>query len=196
MGTVGVEHTDGVGDPERKHVARRDLRVERLRRCDAHLDVAAVGRVEHAVGLVDEIAVATVDDRDDRRTAVAGEVDGAVGVGGGAALADRDDQRVAHVGPQPEARELGGRERLDEQAAADPGVERAGEALPGDGGRALADHGDAADGAVAQSGRMSSLSVSSGSTTDKRPSCSTILPRNVLRNDAGASEISLSRKCG
>jgi hypothetical protein len=41
----------------------RDLRVERLRRRDAHLHVAPVARVEHAVGLVGEIAVATVDDR-------------------------------------------------------------------------------------------------------------------------------------
>ena len=42
-----------------------DLRVERLGRRHAHLDVATVGRVQHAVGLVGEVAVATVDDGDD-----------------------------------------------------------------------------------------------------------------------------------
>ena len=46
-----------------------DLRVERLGRGDAHLHVAAVGRVEHAVAAVDEIAVAPVHDRDHGRAA-------------------------------------------------------------------------------------------------------------------------------
>ena len=59
------------GEREREQAPGRDLRVEGLRRRDAHLDVATVGRVEHAVGLVDEVAVAPVDDRDDRRAAVA-----------------------------------------------------------------------------------------------------------------------------
>ena len=96
-----------VGEREREQEPGGDLRVERLGRRDAHLDVAAVGRVEHAVGLVDEVAVAAVDDRDHRRAAGPREVDGAVGVGGGAALADRDDERVAHVvaaGRTPTAR--------------------------------------------------------------------------------------------
>ena len=39
-----------VGEREREQEAGRDLRVERLRRRDAHLHVAPVGRVEHAVG--------------------------------------------------------------------------------------------------------------------------------------------------
>ena len=42
----------------------------------------------------------------------------------------------------------------------------------------------------------SSGSVSGPSATARRPSRSTTLPRSVLRNDAGASEISFSRKCG
>ena len=55
-------------DREREEEARGDLRVERLGRRDAHLQVAAVGRVEHAVALLDEIALAPVDDADHRRT--------------------------------------------------------------------------------------------------------------------------------
>ena len=56
-------------DREREQESGGDLRVERLRRRHAHLDVAAVGRVEHAVALVDEVALAPVDDRDHDRTA-------------------------------------------------------------------------------------------------------------------------------
>ncbi len=87
---LGVPVRQLVGEREREQEAGRDLRVERLRRRDAHLHVAAVGRVEHAVGAVDQIAVAPVDDRQDGRAAGPGEVDRPVGVGGRAALADRD----------------------------------------------------------------------------------------------------------
>ena len=129
-----------------------DLRVEGLGGRDAHLHVAAVGRVEHAVGLVGEVGAAPVDDGEHRGAAVAHEVDGAVGVGGGARLADRDDEGVAHVGAQPEARELGGGERLDPEAPVGDAWRRSarGQALAGDVGGALADHLDAADAAVAQ----------------------------------------------
>ena len=44
--------------------------------------------------------------------------------------------------------------------------------------------------------RTSAGSESSGSSTSNRPSDSMSLPRNVLRNEPGASVISLSRKCG
>ncbi len=44
--------------------------------------------------------------------------------------------------------------------------------------------------------RIPGGSVSGGSSTSSRPSTSTILPRSVLRNDDGASRISLRRKCG
>ena len=101
------------------HASRKPAaiwRVERLRGRDAHLHVAAVGGVEHAVGLVGEVGAAPVDDGEHRGAAVAREVDGAVGVGGGARLADGDDERVAHVGAQPEAGELGGGEGLDPEA--------------------------------------------------------------------------------
>ncbi len=49
---------------------------------------------------------------------------------------------------------------------------------------------------AARSARRSLGNVSSGSTTCSAPSRSTSLPRKVLRNDAGASVISFSRKCG
>ena len=60
----------GSGRPARSPMRARqqeaggDLGVERLRRRHAHLHVAPVGRVEHAVGLVGEVAVAPVDDGD------------------------------------------------------------------------------------------------------------------------------------
>ena len=103
--------------PSASRYAGRELRVERLRRRDAHLHVATVGRVEHAVALVDEVALAPVDDRDHGRAARAGEVDRAVRVGGGARLRDRDHDRVAHVVGEPEARELGRGERFDRDRA-------------------------------------------------------------------------------
>ena len=63
---IGRGHLVGDGDGE--EAPGGDLRVERLGGRHRHLDVAAVGRVEHAVGLVDEVAVAPVDDGDDRGT--------------------------------------------------------------------------------------------------------------------------------
>ena len=73
------------------------------------------------------------------------EVDRAVGVGGGAALADGDDERVAHVVVETEARELGGRHRLGGEVRADEPGERGGDALGRDRGGALTDGDDAAD---------------------------------------------------
>ncbi len=138
---------------QRQQEAGRDLGVERLGRRHAHLDVATVGRVEHAVGLVGEVAVATVDDGDDPAAARPHQVDGAVGVGGGARLADGDDERVGHVGPQVEAGQLGGQHgpHLDRRVA-DGRPQGDGQALAGDGGGALADHQHPADRAGAQVG--------------------------------------------
>src|SRR3546814_1813329 len=97
--------SDLLCDRPRQQEAGGDLRVEGLGGGHAHLDVAPVGRVEHAVGLVGEVGPAAVDDGEDLRTTPAHEVDGAVGVGGGARLADGDHQGVGHVVAQPEARE-------------------------------------------------------------------------------------------
>ena len=134
---------------EGEEVSRGDLRVERLRRRHRHLEVAAVRRVEHAVGLVDEVALPAVHDRDHRGTPAAREVDGAVRVGRGAALADRDDEGVRHVVGQSEARELGGRHRVGAQPGADEALQRRGRALRRDRGGALADRDDPRDRAVA-----------------------------------------------
>ena len=107
----GGGDTDGVGDGGGEQEARRDLGVEGLGGRHAHLHVAAVGGVEHPVGPVGEIAVATVDDGDHVAAAGPHQVDGAVGVGGGARLADGHDQRVGHRVRQLEAGQLGGQER-------------------------------------------------------------------------------------
>ena len=120
-----------------------------------HLDIAAVGRVEHTVGLVDEVAVATVDDRDHRRATCAAPGRRSVGVGGRAALADGDDQRVGHVGRRarsPTARwpAWDDSQRLDD---ADAAVERRGETLTGNRRGALADDDDPADRAGREPGR-------------------------------------------
>ncbi len=69
VGPVLAVRTELVGDGDCEQIPRRDLRVERLGRRHRHLDVTSVGRVEHAVGLVDQVAVATVDDRKHRRAA-------------------------------------------------------------------------------------------------------------------------------
>ena len=143
--------TDLLGDRPGEQEPGGDLRVEGLGGRHAHLHVAAVRRVEHAVALVGEVGATPVDDGEHRGAAVAHEVDRAVGVGGGAGLADGDHEGVAHVRPQPEPGELGGRERLHpEPSVRDAGEQRARQALAGHVGRALADHLDAVDAAVAQ----------------------------------------------
>ena len=62
-GAASIADAGRLGDRARQQRAGGDLGVERLRRGHAHLDVAAVGRVQHAVGLVGEVAAAAVDDR-------------------------------------------------------------------------------------------------------------------------------------
>ncbi len=121
------------------------LGVEGLRRRHTHLDVAPVGRVEHAVGLVGEIATAPVDDADHRCTTRAQQVDRAVRVGGGSGLADCDRQRVAHVETHAEARQFGGSDRVHVEPGVGQLVENRGGALTGDRRRALADHPYASD---------------------------------------------------
>ena len=116
---AGSAAPDGVGDGRGRGGSRRRPGRRTPSSRHRHLDVAAVGVVEHAVGLVDQVAVAPVDDGDHRRAAAAHQVDGAVGVGRRARLADGDDQRVGHVVGQLEARQLGGERtrRCDPQAA-------------------------------------------------------------------------------
>ncbi len=129
---------------DRQQEAGGDLRVEGLRRRNAHLDVAAVRGVEHAVGLVDEIAAPTVHDRQHDGAAAAGEVNGPIGVGGRAGLADRHHQRRRHVVVEAEAREFGGRRfgDLDVSPFQRPG-EGGGDCLTCHGRGALTDDDDA-----------------------------------------------------
>ncbi len=126
-------------DRARQQHPGRNLRVERLGAGHAHLHIAAVARVHHTVGLVGEVAVATVDDGQHRGAPTAGEIDRAIGVGGGAALADRHDEGVGHVETQVEARQLGGGDRIDVERAVGELVEHSRHAAPGHRRGALAD---------------------------------------------------------
>ena len=125
-----VEHAGLVGEGQRQQQTGRDLRVERFGRRDAHLHVAPVRREQHAVGFVDEVTVAAVDDADNRRAARPRQVDRAVGIGGGATLADGNDERVGHVVAEPEARELRRGQRFDREPAAGRRGERAARLWP------------------------------------------------------------------
>ena len=137
---------------EREQHTRGQLRVERLGGRDAHLDVTTVGCVEHAVALVDEIALPPVDDGNHDGATRAHEIDGAVRVGRGSRLRDRDDDRVAHVGRQLEARQLGRGQRLDGNRTVPERLPKhAGQALTGDVRTPLADHEHAANRAGVQS---------------------------------------------
>ena len=73
-------------------------------------------------------------------------------------------------------------------------AEHAREALPGDVRAALTDHEHPAHRTRLRAARGSrGVNVSAGSRTSSRPSRSTMRPRSVLRNESGASAISLSR---
>ncbi len=187
----------GIGDGDGEQAPRRHLGVERLGRRHGHLDVAPVARVQHAVGLVGQVAVAPVHDGDDGGAPTPGQVDGPVRVGRRPRLADGDDERVGHVAAHPEARELGrGLGLDDERVFLDEGAEEVRQRLGGDGGGALADHRDPADGARGQAlDDVGGEHVGPRRTTGPSGP-STSLPRSVLRKDAGASPISFSRKCG
>src|SRR6185437_2490081 len=73
-----------------KQDASGDLAIEGLRGGNRHLDVATVGRIQHAIRLGRQIAASAVDDRDDDCAALPDQVYSAVGVSCGAGLADRD----------------------------------------------------------------------------------------------------------
>ena len=152
VAALGRTNIGRFGDRARQQHAGGHLGVERLGRGDAHLDVTAIARVHHAVGLVGEIAVAAIDDSEHRRAAAADQIDRAIGVGGGAALADGDDQRVAHVEPHPEAAELGRGDRIDVELAVGQRIEHRRHAATGDGCGALADDLDLGDAPVGQPG--------------------------------------------
>ena len=150
VATLDAAETGGFRDRARQQGATGDLGVERLRRGDAHLDIATVRRVQDAVGLVDQVAPAAVDDPEHRCTTAAQQVDRAVGVGGGSALADGDRERVAHVEAHAEPRQLGRRDGVDVEAAVAQLVEDRRRALAGDRGGALPDDTDPRDGAGRQ----------------------------------------------
>ena len=95
-------------------------------------------------------------------------------------------------------RELGGDDGVGAQRwSSASAVSTAARLCPAIGGGALTDDDDAADAAVAQPRpHRRRAACRRRAAPCRRPSRSTTLPRSVLRNDAGASEISLSRKCG
>src|SRR3989440_4634898 len=141
-----------LGHGQRQQESRRHLGVEGLGGGDAHLDVAPVGRVEDAVGLLDEIAVAAVGGGGGGAPPRPGPGRGGGGGGGRARLADGDDQRVAHVVVEAEARQLAGRQggHGDAGGRRQHRVEGGGQDLAGHGGRALADDQHPPVGAAAQ----------------------------------------------
>ena len=126
--------------------AGRHLGVEGLRRGHAHLHVAAVGRVDDAVGLLDQVAVSPVHDGDDDGAARTDQVDGAVRVGRRPRLAHGHDSGVGHVVVQLEPGQLGGGQGGDGDGR---GLEGGGEErrhrLARNRGGALADHDDPPD---------------------------------------------------
>ena len=100
---------------------------------------------------------------------------------------------------EAEARELGGEHRLDARARVPASAARS--AAPGSGRRPRRCPGRSRCTRRIAPARSRSRSVGGQRLVGRarrraRPSRSTILPRSVLRNDAGASVISLSRKCG
>ena len=100
---------------------------------------------------------------------------------------------MSAASPKPESSVASTASTDDRVRRAERALQRGDEALAGDRGGALADHEHPAELPGASRARRSSDSVSCGSSTTGTPSRSTSLPRSVLRNEAGASEISLSR---
>ena len=62
VAALGGTNIRRLGDGAGQQDAGSYLRVERLGRRHAHLDIATIAGVHHAVGLVGEIAVASIDD--------------------------------------------------------------------------------------------------------------------------------------
>ena len=143
-------HTGGLGDGARQQHTGRHLGVEGLGGRDTHLHVAAVTGVHHAVGFVGEVAVAAVHDGQHRCATRPHQVDSAVGVGRGAALADGDDERVAHVELHAEPAELGGGDRVDVERPCGQQIEHIGHAATRHGSGALADDAYLGDRAISQ----------------------------------------------
>ena len=135
----GGSGADDVGNGAREEDAGGNLRVERLRTRHAHLDVAAVGRVDDAVRFRREFAAAAIDDCEHRRTAGTGEVDRAVRVRRRSALADRDDEGVAHVEREAEPRQFGRGQRIDDECVTGERAQHVGQRASGDGGGSLPD---------------------------------------------------------
>ena len=145
--------TDGIGELGGQQVAGGDLGVERLGGRHAHLHVTTVGGVQHAVGTIGEVAVASVDDGDHRRATRPHEVDRAIGVGRRAALAHGDHERVGHVISQLEPGELRGQHALGAHVGArGERAHRLDESPTGDGCGALTDHQQAGDRPVGDAG--------------------------------------------
>ena len=153
------------GDGTRQQHARRHLCVEGFGRGHAHLHIATIGREQHTVGLVAQIAATAIDDADDERAARSSQIDRSIGVGRGSALTHRDHERVGHVETQSETRQLGRRDRIDVETTLAQFVEKIGATLPGHRGRALADHSDLGDGTTREArhhrGRKSARARSS-----------------------------------
>ena len=186
----------------RQQEAGRDLRVERLGGRHAHLDVATVGRVEHAVGLVGEVAVAPVDDGDhDRaprprarstvRLVSVVVPDWLIG----------DDQRVAHVVAQrrsPTARWRAAASTRSARAGARRSASAPARLWPATAAvpwpitstRRIAPVAQVVD--ARRAGSASSPSSGAAARRRARRAC----PAASCGTTSGASVISLSRKCG
>ena len=184
-----------IANASRKH--GRDLRVEGLRRRHAHLDVATVGGEEHAVGLVDEVALAPVHDRDHERAARPREIDRAVRVGRRSRL--RRSRRRAcrscrRASPKPES-SVASVASIVDRAPGDRAPQRLHETLARDRGGALPDHEHAPDRRPTRSASTHARRATSPAGAARRAArrARRSWPRSVLRNDAGASVISFRR---
>ena len=156
LGSVGGPRSSrSISHGDSQQVPSHRLGVKSLGGGHAHLHVPAIGRVQHPIGPVNQVAVTTVHDGHDSSTPSPHEVHGAVGIGRRPRLADRHYQGVGHVGSQTESRQLGGRAVLhvDRSTRRHPGqfgLQRTGDRTAGHGGSALADDQDPANCAISQ----------------------------------------------
>ena len=183
------------GQPQSEQVPGGELRVERLRRRDTHLDVSAVRRVEHAVALVHQIALTPVHDRDD---------DGAPRAARGRPCGScRSSSPTARSRPRacracrPRARTRRARSRSAPRPS--PGAHRSRRAARARGSGPRRARSPARwrgrggpSGRGAGAGSRATTSPPGGGRRAGRhgPRCA---PRSVLRNEDGDSAISLSR---
>ena len=175
-------------EPEREQVTGGELRVERLRGRDAHLHVAAVGGVEHAVALVDEVALAPVHDRDHdaRRVRVRDRRCGSCRWWSPTARSrPRSCRACRRASSKPDSSVAVSASIVIGRA---PSASRSTRARlwPGDVRAPLPDHEHAADRFPSAGVRGSAGgSVSAGSRTSSRPSRSTMRPRKRLAERRG-----------